>query len=252
MARRTMSSHPGAKTKLEQMGALAAGLAHELKNPLSTMGINLSLLKEDWADASTPRERRTLKKIEVLEREVRRLELILQEFLQYARGFELEKKSTDLNGRLTELLEFIEPEARRENIAIRSMFDARVPRIPLDRGLIRRAFLNLFINARQAMQEGGGELIVITRCVDDEVQVEVIDTGKGMPEEIRERAFDVYYSTKKGGTGLGLPMVKRIVEAHEGRITVQTEVGHGTRFVVHLPVAPPDGEVAREDDEVPS
>lgn len=222
--------------RLAHLGTLAGGLAHEIKNPLSTIALNLAMLREDWSDAQTPKEKRTLKKIALLEGEVQRLEAILNDFLRFARGHELNLEPSDLNRLLQSLADFIEPEARKTKVQIRASFDSSLPPIPLDPDAFRQAILNLLVNAREAMPQGG-ELILRTRREGGEVQIEITDTGVGMSPEVLEHCFDVYYSTKRGGTGLGLPTARRIIEDHGGSISAQSEPGRGTRFLVQLPLS---------------
>ncbi|MBK7644010.1 MAG: ATP-binding protein [Planctomycetes bacterium] len=222
---------------------LAAGLAHEIKNPLSTMAINLALLDEEWGGARRPsgspepgaRELRCLKRVHTLQREVRRLETIVEDFLRFARGGEINRAPADLCALLREVLEFVEPEDRVCGIRHLAQLPAGLPLVMLDTGAFRQAILNLLVNARQAMPEGG-ELIVRVERQGNFVELTVTDTGVGMPPEDIERIFELYYSTKKGGTGLGLPTTRRIVEEHEGTITVVSEKGRGTSFSIVLPL----------------
>lgn len=220
--------------RLAYLGSLAGGLAHEVKNPLSTMLINLGLLREDL-EAAPGNPERILKRVGLLEREVKRLDQLVQSFLRLARGFDLAPRPTDLNALLRELVEFVEPEARRQGVAIRASLEESLPSIRVDRGLLRQAVLNLLVNARQAMPRGG-DLLLRTFLDGACAVIEVTDTGSGMSPEVLARCFDAYFSTKKGGTGLGLSMTRRIVEEHGGSIEVWSEVGRGTRFTVRLPV----------------
>lgn len=233
-----MSGKNISKDRLAELGTLAGGLAHEIKNPLSTIALNLSLLREDWADGETTKEKRALKKIALLEREVQRLETIVNDFLRFAKGKELRLEACDLDRVVQEVVDFIEPEAKRAGVQIRSLFAPNLPKVALDRDAFRQALLNLFVNAREAMPKGG-ELLLRTSVAGDakasEVQLEVTDTGQGMAPEVLEHCFDIYYSTKRGGTGLGLPTVRRIVEAHGGEISVQSDAGRGTRFLLRFP-----------------
>ncbi len=222
--------------RLAHLGSLAAGLAHEIRNPLSTIALNLAMLREDWIQAETQKEKKTLKRIELLEREVARLEAILNDFLRFARSSELKLEFADLNRLLQEVVDFVEPEAKKKGVQIRTQFAASLPEIQLDRNALRQAILNLLVNAREAMPKGG-ELILRTKKQGDFVELELTDTGEGMSEEVLTRCFDVYFSTKRGGTGLGLPTTKRIVEDHGGEIEVQSELGRGTRFVLRLPIS---------------
>ena len=227
------------RQKLMVLGQLASGLAHEIKNPLSTMKLNLQLLQADWKDADSDKEKRTARKLGVLMAEVGRLEKILEEFLAFARGNELNMQLVDVGQLVKEVGDFVEPELQAAQPRITFWSNARggeLPRIALDPDKLRQALLNLIINARQAMQGVGGELILEVHRDGDEIMIEVIDTGPGIPPAMRERVFEAYYSTKSGGTGLGLPTVRRIVEEHGGRLMLQSETGKGTQFVICLPL----------------
>jgi len=239
---RTAAPPPGFRgTRLAYLGALAGGLAHEIKNPLSTIGLNLALMREDWQNPQSPKETRTLKKIELLEREVRRLETIVKDFLSFARGDEYRFELLDLNDVVSELLEFTEAEMRLAQIRVHSELQRPLPRLSLDRDHLKQAVLNLLTNARQAMAQGG-ELIVRTRREGQVVVLEITDTGKGMSPEVRERCWELFFSTRKGGTGYGLPLTKRILEEHGGLIDVWSEPDRGTRFTIRIPIPPGGSE----------
>jgi len=225
---------------------LADGLAHEIKNPLSTMSINLALLQEDWERAGasrgpgepirTPREERSLKRIKTLQREVDRLEHILDDFLHYARGGVVNRKPEDLARIVRELLEFVEPEDERAGIRHHVDLPIGLPLVLVDEARIKQAVLNLLVNARQAMPTGG-ELLVRLRRVGTQVELSITDTGTGMSSETLARCFEEYWSDKPGGTGLGLPTVRRIIEEHGGTISVVSEEGRGSSFSLLLPLA---------------
>lgn len=217
---------------LEFLGRLAGGLVHEIKNPLSTLRINLTLLKEDLADAH-PQERALLKRIEVLESEVSRLDAVLSDFLRYAGMRRLEKESCDLRALVGEMVEFLEPGFRRDGIAL----VAEVPllRADVDPALFKRALLNLLLNAQQAI-EGPGRVVVSGGREDGFARLEVRDDGKGIPEAELERVFDVYYSRSKKGSGLGLPTARRILEEHGGRLELSSREGEGTIVTLLLPL----------------
>jgi len=219
-----------------EIAALAGGLAHEIKNPLSTISLNLELLAEEVAEGDSPRDRRMLKKIVGVQRECRRLEVILEEFLKFARAGELELLDTDLNQVVRDFLESYQPEAAANGIEISPHLTPDLPTVRLDSALFRQVLLNLALNAQQAMPRGG-LIEVQTRPRDGRVELDMIDNGCGMDEQTVSRIFQVFYSTKSGGSGLGLATVKRIVEAHGGRVTVDSAPGRGTRFTVSLPTA---------------
>ncbi|MGD2019061.1 MAG: ATP-binding protein [Planctomycetota bacterium] len=223
------------------LARLAGGLAHEIKNPLSTMAINLTLLEEEFQPApggdggQSPAERRSLKRVKTLQREVARLEGILEDFLRFARGGDVNRAPCDLVALVREALEFAEPELEAEGVRLHALLPGSLPLAMLDDGVFRQALLNLIVNARQAMP-GGGELIVELRRSGPRAELTITDSGVGMSPEQLERCFDLYYSTKRTGTGLGLATVKRIIEMHDGEIGVMSEEGRGTRFVLWLPL----------------
>ncbi len=239
---------PRPRTQEEQvqfLSRLAGGLAHEIKNPLSTMAINLALIEEEWnravherggKDASlSPREERSLKRVKTLQREVQRLEHIVNEFLRYARGGEINRRPTDLAFLIRELLDFVEPEDAAQNIRHHVDLAVGLPLVMLDETAFKQALMNLLVNARQAMP-GGGELLVRLRREGNWAEVSITDTGTGMSKEQQERCFEEYFSSKRGGMGLGLPLARRIVEEHGGTIGVISEAGRGTSFSIFVPL----------------
>lgn len=227
--------------RLAFLGALAGGLAHEIRNPLSTIGMNLQLLREDWANPESERERRTVRKLDVLQREVQRLETILDDFLRFAGGHKLEKSPAYVNELVDDVLEFLGPRFTTAGIEVRHVFAEGLPKVSLDRNAMKQVFLNLFLNAMQAMSDGGELMVRTGRERDTTVLVEVTDTGEGIPPELIERIWQVYYSRRKTGTGMGLPTARRIVEEHDGTMSVVSEVGKGTRFTIRLPALPAGG-----------
>jgi signal transduction histidine kinase len=222
------------RAQYAEVAQLAGGLAHEIRNPLSTMALNLDLLAEDFQGAETTRDKRVLQKIDRLRRESQRLQDILENFLRFARVQELRRDPADLNVIVEELRDFFEPQAMAQGIVIRTQFEPDLPKMTLDVDLFRQALLNLFINARQAMPDGG-ELMLRTRSDGPWNVLEITDTGVGMTPEVRARVFDAFYSTRPGGCGLGLPTTRKIVEAHGGTIGVESEPGKGSQFCLRLP-----------------
>lgn len=221
--------------RLARLGALLAGFAHEVRNPLSTIGLNLQLVAEDFAAAETPRDKRTQKRLGTVQNEVKRLQTILDEFLSFARAPEPKLAAVDLNEKLRVLVEFHEPELKEAGISLRFFPGAGVGEVLVDWDHFQAAVVNLIRNAREAMP-AGGEVMVSTQAEPGAVTIRVTDTGAGIPSEFHGRVFEPYFSTKKTGTGLGLPTVRRVVEEHGGTLSFQSEVGKGTQFSIRLPV----------------
>lgn len=219
-----------------EIATLAGGLAHEIKNPLSTIGLNLELMAEDLDPDESQRDRRMLRKIDTVRRECRRLDDILKAFLQFARVGELNLTPTDLNAEVQEFLTFFQPQAADHGVEISPHLGSDLPPVSVDKALLRQVFLNLALNAQQAMPEGG-LLELQTSNHEGNVQIDFIDNGRGMDENTRAKMFQTFFSTKSGGSGLGLPTVRKIVEAHGGTISCESEPGRGTRFSISLPAA---------------
>lgn len=227
--------HERLRTQYAEIATLAGGLAHEIRNPLSTIGLNLDLLSEELGECDSQRDRRILNKLNVVKRQCQQLDRILDDFLQFARVGALTLKPADLNQTVLEFIEFYAPQAAEQGIDISPHLAANLPPVKLDVNLWRQVVMNLSRNAQQAMPQGG-VLELQTYQRDNQVVLEIIDNGKGMSPETQARMFDAFYSTKKGGSGLGLPTVRKIVEAHHGTISCESEVGRGTRFSIALPV----------------
>jgi len=237
--------------KLIELSQLAGGLAHEIKNPLSTINMNLSLLAEDLAHSPQPHDARMLRRLVAVQAEAARLKDILDDFLRYAGRMELTPERTDLRRVVRELTDFFAPQADGARVVLRVQEPEQPVRVNIDVNLVKQALLNLMINAIQAMPEGGELILKISTRPPDQCCLEVIDTGTGIPPENLPRVFQVYYSTKPDGTGLGLATTQRIIREHGGTIQVQSEPDKGTRFLVHLPLAGNDdaGTRGRGDAE---
>jgi two-component system, NtrC family, sensor histidine kinase HydH len=231
-----------------ELAELAGGFIHEIKNHLGTLGLNLQLLKEDFQEPQTQRERRALERTQRLQAECQRLVDLSNDFLRFARVKDLELVPGDLAAVIEEMIDFFGPMARQANIDIKCYLPADLPRVRLHPDLFKQALLNLMLNAAQAMP-AGGELTIQARHEPGEVCLSLIDTGTGMGPEVLNRLFRPFFSTKPGGTGLGLATSRKIVRAHGGSLSVQSEVGRGTKFTIRLAV---DGsENPKSADEVP-
>ena len=224
--------------RLAELGTLTGGLAHEIKNPLSTIQLNLQLLREDLPDPEAdPVGVRLVNRLTTVQKEASRLRDILDDFLRFAGKMELARKPTELNRLLEDMVDFFHPQAQVQRVQLRlRRWEGGELAVPLDERLIKQAILNLLINAVHAMP-AGGEIILSARPEGRHAVIEVIDTGKGIEPEALEKIFQAYYSTKKGGHGLGLAITRRIIEEHGGVITATSEVGKGTAFRINLPLA---------------
>jgi signal transduction histidine kinase len=225
-----------------EFAALVGGLAHEIRNPLSTIRLNMELLAEDFAetDSDSPtkqRDRRARAKIELVRQECDRLQKLLGDFLDFARQESLAPEPGNLNEELGQLLDFFAIRAHEAGVEVVRYLDPELPSVRLDRETFRSAILNLLLNAVQAM-EAGGQLVIRTRAAGLGVLVELIDTGPGMDAETLGKVFRAFYTTKQGGSGLGLPTARKIIEAHGGTIDVESTPGRGTKVTIWLPAPP--------------
>jgi signal transduction histidine kinase len=261
-----------AAERMAEIGSMTGGLAHEIKNPLSTIGLNAQLLDEGLAELPIPQEDKTRlsRRIAALRREVDRLRGILSDFLQFAGQVRVEPVPADLNQVVADLADFFMPQAQQQGVRLRVDLAPGPLIANLDSPHIKQAILNLMLNAVQAMQQGPGavvdaapsstrsrpstgvadssasspvpELILRTSRQSGsdkrpELALHIIDTGPGIDAATMERIFQPYFTTKSGGTGLGLPTARRLIEAHHGRLEVHSEPGKGSDFTIVVPAA---------------
>lgn len=219
-----------------EIARMAGSLAHEIKNPLSVIRMNMDLLAEDLAEGDSPHDRRALKKVGVVQSQCIRLQTLLDDFLSFARAERLQLRPASLNAQITDVLDFVAPQMAESGIEVARHLAADLPHVMLDRNKLHGALLNLVLNAQQAMPDGG-QLWIRTRETTNSVALDMIDTGCGMDNDTLLHIFDVFYSTKQGGSGLGLPTTRRIIEAHQGTISVLSKVGNGTQFTIEFPIA---------------
>ncbi len=241
-------SHPGVAPEVSHAGSMTSGLAHEIKNPLSSIVLNAQLLREGILDSKLPEEelQQLVRRVDSLARETARLKDILEDFLRYAGRIHLDLERCDLREVVDELADFTHPQCERQGVLVRVDLPRSRVEAPVDAGLLKQALLNLMLNAVQAMDANapGKRRELIVRIEDGASptrRIHVIDTGPGIEPHLREEIFRPYVTTKKGGSGLGLAVAKRIVEEHGGTIAVFSDVGTGSDFVVSLPSATPDG-----------
>ena len=243
--------------RLAELGSLTSGLAHEIKNPLSSVVLNAQLVEEAMRDLEAPEDEKesVVRRSEALVREAERLRTILTDFLQFAGRVRLDREPRDLRNVVEDLVDFFHPQADAAGVVLRADLPSSEVLVTIDAALLKQALLNLMINAVHAMESNPPdrprELLVRLSPSDESVSVHVIDSGPGVPTEDREKIFHPYVSSTTGGTGLGLPTTRRIVEEHGGRIDLEVLEGRGSDFVVVLPAErPDDGE--ETDESSPS
>ena len=223
------------RSQYAELAALAGSLAHEIKNPLSVIRMNMDLLAEDFAQPTSPRERRALAKIEMVGRQCERLENLLNDFLRFSKVGRIELHLGNLNDQVERVLDLYQPQASAAGVEVIRYLDHDLPSIRLNAESLQAALVNLVKNALESMPDGG-QLIARTRVTRQGVALDLIDTGCGMDERTAMKMFEAFYSTKSGGSGLGLPTARRIIEAHGGRIGVHSEAGRGTQFTLEFPM----------------
>ncbi len=217
-----------------EIAQLAGELAHEIRNPLSTISLNLGVLNEDLEEGTTPRDLRMKRRVETISKECDHLEQILNDFLRFATGTELEAQLCDLSKVVDHFIESQRLEAETRKIEISPHLASALPKVMIDPHQFRQVLLNLTLNAMQAMSDGG-VLEFQTFQQAEYVVLQIIDNGQGISEQAQKKIFDLFYSTKPEGSGLGLPTVRKIVEAHHGFIQCESEPGRGTKFSIFLP-----------------
>ncbi len=238
---RARAEEPTSPGEAEELGRLLGVLAHEIKNPLSTIKVNLRLIDEELQNGrgredTEQRLATARRKLAVIDKEATRLEQILGGFLRYADKTQPQLAALDINSLLGDMVDFFLPQALAHSITMRQTFDKKALLCNVDAGMFKQAILNLFINSQQAIGTGG-ELMVRTARVGESAQIQISDTGSGIPADRIDDIFKPYQSTRPDGSGLGLATVKKIIEAHKGTITIVSEQGKGTAFTITLPLA---------------
>jgi PAS domain S-box-containing protein len=227
---RTLQSLISYSAKLAALGRLTSGVAHEVKNPLNAMMIHLELLKEQIERApATARH-----SLDVIAAEIRRLDRVVQDFLSFIRPRELDLKPVDVGAVLTAVATLLEAEWKAAGVRFVLSLDPAGPTVMADEELLRQAFLNIVLNACQAMPRGGA-VTLGTAARPDGLTVTVRDEGVGIPPDALEQVFKLYFTTKPAGSGIGLSLVFRIVQMHDGTVSVASEPGRGTVVTVELP-----------------
>ena len=225
--------------RLAAVGRVSAQVAHEIRNPLSSIGLNVEMLEDQVGQATFQRPEEGREAIELLRavtREVDRLTEITEDYLRLARLPQPVKRPEDLRRVIEEVVGFALQELERAGLSVHTRFTAETLPVLADEGQLRQVLLNLIRNAREAMA-AGGTLSIDAGAQGDRIEVRITDTGAGMTAEVRSKLFEPFFTTKQGGTGLGLPLSRQIIEAHGGSIAVDSEPGRGTTFSLTFPRA---------------
>src|SRR5258707_597273 len=219
--------------RLAALGRITAGVAHEVKNPLNSMRLWLENLKESLPAEADGASRQA---VQVLDKEIDRLDAVVKRFLDFTRPMDIRLEATQLAELLREVLEVAQPQLQKSNIQLAQLLPIDVPEVYVDRALLKQAVLNLVLNAAEAMP-GGGQLRLGLSRPGEPAEITVADTGKGIPVEDRQNIFQLFFTTRPGGSGIGLASTFRIVQLLNGSIDFTSEVGQGTTFRIELPLA---------------
>jgi signal transduction histidine kinase len=218
--------------RLANLGRITAGVAHEVKNPLNSMRIWLENLKASLPDV----DGLPLQAVRVLDNEIDRLDSVVKRFLDFTRPPEMHQEESSLKEILEGVLALERPEFEKANIKVDARLDSDVPNVLVDKPLLKQALMNLLVNALEAMP-GGGQLFIWLRRRGEMAEIEIRDTGRGIAPEHRQRIFQLFFTTRPGGSGIGLASAFRTVQLHNGSIEFVSEVGRGTAFRISLPLA---------------
>ena len=221
--------------RLSSLGHLAAGVAHEIRNPLNAIGMGLQRLKREFLPQGEIKKVEFISFTELILREIRRVNQIIEQFLTLSRPFQLDLKSSSLIELLKNLVTLFQEEASSQGIILQAEGASNPPLIKMDEEKLTQAFINIMKNGIQAMEKGG-ILRIETRSLKNQVEVVISDSGSGISPDRMEKIFNYYFTTKEKGVGLGLPIAHRIIEAHGGQLKVESQVGSGTKVTITLPI----------------
>ena len=228
----------GTRKRLADLGAVASGLAHEIRNPLNSLYINSQILEEILAampEGATDRKEELLSLARSNMKVTQRLNDILSEFLRFARPTAMELVVADLNRVVADTLRFLEVDFSRRGIELVASFHPEPLPLFADEKQLRQALLNILLNAEEAMDKERKVIRVTTGAERGQPFVRVADNGRGIPRAERKQIFHLFFSTRKNGTGLGLPIVRKIVREHGGKIGIRSREGRGTTVTISLP-----------------
>ncbi len=231
---RTFQSLIQYSAQLAALGQITSEVAHDVKNPLHAMVVHVAFLKERLANPPPD----VVRSLGVLEGEINRAAAVVDRFMEIVYPAELARQSIDLNALLQEVAALLQGEWQAKGVILAVHVEGELPQLTGDEQMLRRAFMNLILNACQAMPGGGRVTITTEAEAESMLKVTVGDAGVGIPPENVERIFKMYYTTKPEGTGIGLALVRRVVDLHRGSIEILSTVGQGTNVIVRLPGKP--------------
>ena len=217
------------------METVAAGIAHEVRNPLNALQINLRILEQELSELAPDRSAHLYSVLAKISNEVSSLDNFVSEFLRFARPPRLKIETVHVKSLLQDLLTFIAPEFAKKDVTVWLALEKGPSVIRADNFQLKHAILNLVLNAFQATPPEGS-IVIETDHHGDDLSIVVRDTGEGIPSDKLGRVFDVFFTMREGGTGLGLPIARRIVEEHGGALMIASQPGTGTTVRVLLPV----------------
>jgi signal transduction histidine kinase len=216
--------------RLSAISKITGGVAHEVKNPLNAINMHVELVKMKIERKDYDIEPH----IEIIASEIERLNRVVKTFLDFTRPVELQLSEVPLDRFLQEIVDLAAPQAAAAGISISVAQQTDDVRLNVDADLLKQAVLNIVVNGIEAMKSGG-ELRLESAMNEDQAEIRISDTGPGIPEEMREKIFRLYFTTKQGGSGIGLAMAYRIVQLHDGSVDFISQPGAGTTFILHLP-----------------
>ena len=220
--------------RIAALQLLAAGVAHEIGNPLNSLTIHLQLLERRLRKLPEKEREQFIQPLSVAQEEIKRLDSIVTQFLRAIRPAPLQRAPHDLNSLVRDAADFLAPELKSRNILLELDLAPGLPVLDVDQDQLKQAFFNIIKNASEAMKQGG-LLKIRTGSDADWINVTFADTGGGMTQETMARVFEPYFTTKKGGSGLGLMITQRIIRAHGGEVVLESDPGKGLRLTLRLP-----------------